>query len=347
MAPAAGEVSAYLARRARWSLLEIAFWVFAFATIWLFPSKHLILTETAILGLFALSLDLILGYAGIISLGQAAFFGLAGYFAGLVAKYGIINEPVVALILAGVVAAALGFITSFLVLRGSDLTRLMVTLGVALMLGELANRFSNITGGADGLQGVTIAPIFGLFRFDMFGHTGYTYCLIVLFVSFLIVRRIVYSPFGLSLRSLKGNPLRASAIGIPVNRRLIAIYTVSAGFAGIAGGLLTQTTAFCSLDVFSLDRSADLLLVLIIGGTGYLYGGLIGAVIYKFLQDWIASLTPQYWQFWIGFALVVIVLIGRERVEEWTTALRAAIARFGKQLLTRPAAAGNAAPKGH
>jgi branched-chain amino acid transport system permease protein len=347
MAPAADEVSAYLARRARWSPLEIAFWVFAFATIWLFPSKHLILTETALLGLFALSLDLILGYAGIISLGQAAFFGLAGYFSGLVAKYGIINEPVVALVLAGVVAAALGFITSFLVLRGSDLTRLMVTLGVALMLGELANRFSNITGGADGLQGVTIAPIFGLFRFDMFGHTGYTYCLIVLFVCFLIVRRIVYSPFGLSLRSLKGNPLRASAIGIPVNRRLIAIYTVSAGFAGIAGGLLTQTTAFCSLDVFSLDRSADLLLVLIIGGTGYLYGGLIGAVIYKFLQDWIASLTPQYWQFWIGFALVVIVLIGRERVEAWTTALRAAIARLGKQLLTRPAAAGNAAPKGH
>jgi branched-chain amino acid transport system permease protein len=347
MALTADEVSAYLARRARWSPLEIAFWVFAFATIWLFPSKHLILTETAILALFALSLDLILGYAGIISLGQAAFFGLAGYFAGLVAKYGIINEPVVALVLAGVVAAALGFVTSFLVLRGSDLTRLMVTLGVALMLGELANRFSNITGGADGLQGVTVAPIFGLFRFDMFGRTGYIYCLVVLFVCFLIARRIVYSPFGLSLRSLKGNPLRASAIGIPVNRRLIAIYTASAGFAGIAGGLLTQTTAFCSLDVFSLERSADLLLVLIIGGTGYLYGGLIGAVIYKFLQDWIASLTPQYWQFWIGFALVVIVLIGRDRVEQWTAALSAAIARFGKQLLARPAAAGDAAPKGH
>ena len=347
MAVTADEVSTYLARRARWSPLEIAFWVFAFATIWLFPSKHLILTETAILALFALSLDLILGYAGIISLGQAAFFGLAGYFAGLVAKYGIVNEPVIALILAGVVAAALGFVTSFLVLRGSDLTRLMVTLGVALMLGELANRFSNITGGADGLQGVTVAPIFGLFRFDMFGHTGYIYCLVVLFVCFLIARRVAYSPFGLSLRSLKGNPLRASAIGIPVNRRLIAIYTASAGFAGIAGGLLTQTTAFCSLDVFSLERSADLLLVLIIGGTGYLYGGLIGAVIYKFLQDWIASLTPQYWQFWIGFALVVIVLIGRERVEQWTAALRAAIARFGKQLLARPAAAGDAAPKGH
>ena len=337
MTSVAGEISSYLGRRARWSPLEIAFWVFAFATIWLFPAKHLILTETAILALFALSLDLILGYAGIISLGQAAFFGLAGYFSGLVAKYGLINEPVFALMAAGLVAAALGFVTSFLVLRGSDLTRLMVTLGVALMLGEIANRFSNITGGADGLQGVDIAPIFGLFHFDMFGHTGYIYSLIVLFVCFVIARRIVYSPFGLSLRALKGNALRAGAIGMPVNRRLVAIYTASAGMAGMAGALLTQTTAFCSLDVLSLERSADLLLVLIIGGTGYLYGGLIGAVIYKFLQDWIASLTPQYWQFWIGLVLVVIVLTGRERVEEWTAAMRAWIVGFGARLFARPA----------
>src|SRR6201984_3472253 len=241
MSMRADDVALYLKRRARWSPFEIAFWIFAFATIWLFPGKYLILKDTAILALFALSLDLILCYAGILSLGQAAFFGLAGYFSGLVAKYGYINEPVIALVCAGAVAAALGFITSFLVLRGSDLTRLMVTLGVALMLGELANRFSNITGGADGLQGISIAPIFGRFRFDMFGHNGYIYCLVVLFVCFLIARRMVYSPFGLSLRSLKGNPLRASAIGIPVNRRLIAIYTVSAGFAGMAGALFTQT----------------------------------------------------------------------------------------------------------
>ena len=346
MTPVAADVSAYLARRARWSPLEIAFWVFAFATIWLFPGKHLILTETAILALFALSLDLILGYAGIISLGQAAFFGLAGYSAGLIAKYGIVNEPVIALVLSGLVAAALGFVTSFLVLRGSDLTRLMVTLGVALMLGELANRFSGITGGADGLQGITIEPILGHFQFDIFGTTAYVYSLVVLFVLFWIARRIVNSPFGLSLRSLKGNSLRASAIGIPVNRRLVAIYTVSAGIAGIAGGLLTQTTAFCSLDVLSLERSADLLLVLIIGGTGYLYGGLIGAVIYKFLQDWIATLTPQYWQFWIGFVLVVIVMVGRERVEEWTAAGRAWIVGLANRLVTRPAAV-SAASDGH
>ncbi len=346
MTPLSGQVATHLKQRARWTPLEIAFWVFAFATIWLFPGKYLIMKDTAILALFALSLDLILGYAGIISLGQAAFFGLAGYFAGLVAKYGFVTEPVVALVLAGLLAAALGFVTSFLVLRGSDLTRLMVTLGVSLMLGEVANRYSNITGGADGLQGVDIEPIFGRFRFDLYGHNGYVYCLIVLFVCFVIARRIVCSPFGLSLRAIKGNGLRAAAVGIPVKWRLVAIYTVSAGFAGIAGALLTQTTAFCSLDVFSLERSADLLLVLIIGGTGYLYGGLIGAVIYKFLQDWISSLTPQYWQFWIGLVLVVIVLVGRERVEGWTRTVRLSLTRLGARLTTRPAALGGATSDG-
>jgi branched-chain amino acid transport system permease protein len=346
MAAPGNKVALYLKRRARWSPLEIAFWVFAFATIWLFPGKYLILKDTAILALFALSLDLILGYAGIISLGQAAFFGLAGYFAGLVAKHGIITEPVIALVCAGLLAALLGFITSFLVLRGSDLTRLMVTLGVSLMLGELANRYSDITGGADGLQGVEIEPIFGRFRFDLYGHNGYVYCLIVLFVCFVIVRRVVYSPFGLSLRSIKGNTLRAAAIGVPVKWRLVSIYTVSAGVAGIAGALLTQTTAFCSLDVFSLERSADLLLVLIIGGTGYLYGGLIGAVIYKFLQDWIANLTPQYWQFWIGLVLVVIVLIGRERMAGWIASVRAVLARLATRLFPRSLALGPAAPDG-
>jgi branched-chain amino acid transport system permease protein len=327
----ATDVAQRLARPARWTPLEIAFWLIAVASIWLLPNKHLILTEIAILALFALSLDLILGYAGIISLGHAAFFGFGGYAAGLMAKHAFVTEPVLALLLAGLAAAMLGFATSFLVLRGSDLTRLMVTLGVALVLRELANRYSDITGGADGLQGITMAPVLGLFRFDLFGHTAYVYSLVVLFVMFVVARRIVNSPFGLSLRSIKGNALRASAIGIPVDRRLVAIYTVAAFYAGVSGALLTQTTAFTSLDVFSFDRSADLLLVLIIGGIGYLYGGLIGAIVFKLMQDWLANITPQYWQFWLGLVLVVIVLIGRERMGRWVSPVRVFFDRFARR----------------
>jgi branched-chain amino acid transport system permease protein len=319
-------VTRYLTARARFGPTEILFWLAAFATIWLLPDRHLILTETAIWGLFALSLDLILGYAGIISLGHAAFFGIGAYAAGLLAKHEIITEPSIALLCAGLIAATVGFATSFLVLRGSDLTRLMVTLGVGLVSYEIANKFSDITGGADGLQGVTITPVFGLYRFDMFGHTAYIYTLVWLFVLFMLARRIVNSPFGLSLKAIKGNALRASAVGIAVNWRLVAIYTFSAGYAGIAGGLLAQTQAFASLSMLSFDRSADGLLILIIGGTGYLYGGLIGALIYRFLQDYLSDLTARYWQFWIGLLLVAIVIVGRERIGGWTRSVQRFIA---------------------
>jgi branched-chain amino acid transport system permease protein len=329
-----GETARYLRARARFGPLEIAFWLVAFSTIWLLPTRHLILTETVIWGLFALSLDLILGYAGIISLGHAAFFGVGAYAAGLLAKHEIINEPSLALLASALVAAALGFATSFLVLRGSDLTRLMVTLGVSLVCLELANRYGGVTGGADGLQGVTIAPVFGLYRFDMFGHTAYVYCLVVLFILFMLARRIVNSPFGLSLKAIKGNPLRSAAVGIAVNWRLVAVYTLSAAYAGVAGGLLAQTQAFASLSMLSLERSADALLILIIGGTGYLYGGILGALIYRLLQDYLSDLTARYWQFWIGLLLVAIVVIGRDRIGNWISP----VVRFASRSVRSPAA---------
>ena len=314
---AQADVGYHARQHARWHGSEIAFWVLALACAFLFPSRYLIMTDIVRVALFALSLDLILGYAGIVSLGHAAFFGVGAYGAGLMALHGIVNEPVLALVAAGLVAMVLGFLTSFLVIRGVDLTRLMVTLGISLLLEALAERFSNITGGTDGLQGIEMAPILGLFAFDMFGKTGFFYCLAVLFILFLLARRIVHSPFGLSLRAIRNNPLRAAAIGIPVNRRLIAVYTIAAFYAGIAGALFTQTTALASLDVFSFERSADLMLVLVLGGTGYLYGGLIGAVAFKMLQELFSTITPQYWQFWIGLVLVIIVLLGRQRLHRW------------------------------
>src|SRR5690349_19371383 len=317
MMSAQADVGFHARAQARWHWAEIVFWIAALACAFVFPSRYLIMTDIVRLGLFAMSLDLILGYAGIVSLGHAAFFGVGAYGAGLLALHGIINEPVIALVVAGLAAMVLGFFTSFLVIRGADLSRLMVTLGIALLLEALGERFSNITGGTDGLQGIEMQPLLGMFAFDMFGKTGFWYCLIVLFLLFLLARRIVNSPFGLSLRAIRNNPLRASAIGVPVNRRLIAIYTLAAFYAGIAGALFTQTTQLASLDVFSFERSADLMLVLVIGGTGYLYGGLIGAVVFKMLQELFQAITPQYWLFWIGLVLVVMVMVGRARIHHW------------------------------
>jgi branched-chain amino acid transport system permease protein len=302
----------FLAGRTRWKIAEILFWAAALGSLFLLPRYHLLLNEIAILGLFAVSLDLILGYSGIVTLGHAAFFGVGAYAAGLLAKYGW-AEPTAGLAVAGLVGGLTGFVASFLIIRGSDLSRLMVTIGVALVFVELANSWSSITGGADGLQGITMQPILGWFSFDLRGTTAFAYSLTVLAVLFYIARRIVNSAFGLSLKAIRDNAVRAEALGVPVTRRMVQVYTLSAVYAGIAGGLLAQTTQFVSLDVLDFARSADLMLILIIGGAGYLYGGLVGAIGFKIAQDWLSGITPQYWQFWIGIFLVVFMLVGRER----------------------------------
>ncbi|MDP3823689.1 MAG: branched-chain amino acid ABC transporter permease [Burkholderiales bacterium] len=282
----------------------------------LLPTHALLLNEIAIVALFAMSLDLILGYAGVVSLGHAAFFGIGSYAAALFAKL-VMPDPWVGMAVAISTAAALGAVCSLLILRGSDLTRLMVTLGVALILYELANKLDWLTGGADGLQGVVMGPLrtpFGAFEFDLYGRTAYAYTLFVLVICLLLARKLVHSPFGYSLQALRDNRLRASSIGLSVNLRLIAVYTVAAAIAGAAGALLAQTSGFSSLDVFDFHRSADVLLVLVIGGTGYLYGGIFGAIVFKLLHDLISAWTPQYWNFWLGLFLVVLVLVGRDKL---------------------------------
>ena len=309
-------VAASLKAHARWRWWELALIAALAISWWALPTQALLLNEIAIVALFAVSLDLILGYAGIVSLGHAAFFGIGSYAAALFAKL-VMPDPWVGMLVAVTAAALLGAMCSLLILRGSDLTRLMVTLGVASILYELANKLDWLTGGADGLQGVVIGPLltpFGAFEFDLAGRTAYAYTLLILIVCLLIARRLVHSPFGYSLQALRDNRLRAASIGLSVNLRLVAVYTVAAAIAGAAGALLAQTSGFSSLDVFDFHRSAEVLLVLVIGGTGYLYGGIFGAIVFKLLHDLISAWTPQYWNFWLGLFLVVLVLVGRDRL---------------------------------
>ncbi|BEP34858.1 branched-chain amino acid ABC transporter permease [Variovorax sp. V59] len=307
-----------LLHKARWRPLEFVVWAVAFALPFLMPSHSLLVNEIAIVALFAMSLDLILGYTGIVSLGHAAFFGFGAYAAALFAKL-VMPDPTVGLVVATALSALLGLVASVTILRGSDLTRLMVTLGTALLLLELANKLDWLTGGADGLQGVVMGPVLGLFAFDLYGRTAAWYSLTVMLLLFLVMRRIVHSPFGATLKAIRDNRLRAMAIGIPVVSRVVVIYTVAAGIAGAAGALLAQTTGFASLDVLAFDRSADVLLMLVIGGVGWLYGGVAGAIVFKLLQNWLSAVTPQYWMFWIGLLLVLLVLVGRDRVlKPWT-----------------------------
>ena len=311
------KASASLTSAIRWKPWEFAL-LAALVVSWFLVGEHsLLANEIAILALFALSLDLILGYAGIISLGHAAFFGTGAYVAALFAKH-VMPDPIVGLVVGIVAAALLGAVSSVLVMRGSDLARLMITLGVAALLYELANKLE-FTGGADGLQGVTMGPLLGKFEFDLYGRTAYAYSLVLLVIGLLIARRIVASPFGWSLQAIRDNRLRAAAIGLNVDLRLGAIYTIAAAMAGAAGAAAAQTTGFASLAGLDFERSADVMLVVVIGGAGWLWGGVIGAIAFKLMHDLLSAWTPQYWTFWLGLFLVVLVMVGRDRLfKPWT-----------------------------
>jgi len=294
----------------RWSPLEIAFWLLPVAAYFAFPGYLVLISQIMIVGLFALSLDLMLGYAGIVSLGHAAFFGLGAYTAGLLSVHGW-SEPFSGLLAGAVVAGLFGFVVSFLVVRGQDLTRLMVTLGIGLMLFEAANKASFLTGGVDGLSGMVVGKLFGAFEFDLNGNVAFCYSFAVLFIVFVVLRRVVKSPFGLSLVGIREGVRRMPALGVNVNRRLVAVFTLAATVAGLAGALLAQTTQFVGLDSLGFPRSAELLIMLVLGGTGRLYGALVGAAVFMLAQDYIAGLNPAYWQFYIGLLLMVIVLFAR------------------------------------
>ncbi len=299
--------------RLPWHWGELLLWIAAIAVFFLFPNHLPLATLIAIVALFALSLDLALGYAGIVSLGHAAYFGAGAYVAGWLGKYGW-TEPITGALIAMLVSAALGLITARAVAVGTELSGLLVTLGLGLLLFEGANKASDWTGGIDGLYGVTISPVLGLFPFDFSGRTGYFYALFWLLLGLLAVRRIVGSPLGLTLRSIGMNRRRTAAVGVDNARALAVAYTISTALAGLAGALLTQTTQYVTIDVFAFHRSADVLTMLIIGGTGYLYGGILGAAAFVLLQDKLSGINPVYWQFWLGWALVLIVLFMHDGV---------------------------------
>ena len=261
--------------------------------------------------LFALSLDLILGYAGIITLGHTAFFGLGAYVAGILGAKAGVTDPFVQIAAAGAAAAVLGVVTGAVILRTRGLTLLMLTLAITSILLEIANKATGLTGGADGLSGVTVSPIFGQFRFDLYGKTAYLYCLAALFIGWWIVRRLIYSPFGASLVGIRENVVRMHAIGSPAYSRLVTVYTISGTIAGCAGALLTQTIQFVGLNVLSFEFAGELLVMLVLGGVGRIYGAFVGPVVYMVAQDQLAKQFPEYWYFGIGLMLVAVVLFAR------------------------------------
>jgi branched-chain amino acid transport system permease protein len=296
--------------RPRLSIFEIVWWTAPVLAYLCFPDRRLLLSQIFVHGLFALSMDLLLGYAGIVSLGQAAFFGTGAYTAGLLAQRGW-TEPLSGLLAATLVCVGLGYAVGALLTRATELGRLMITLGIGLLFWEGANRASALTGGVDGLSDMQAGRLFGRFSFGLDGSTAAIYSFLVLGLVFLLARRMVQAPFGLTLRGLRENTRRLPAIGVNVAGRQRAIFACAAGIAGTAGALLAQTTQFVGIDTLGLPRSAEVLIMVVLGGPGRLYGALVGATAFLLAQDLLSGLSPEYWQFWLGALLVVVVLLAR------------------------------------
>jgi branched-chain amino acid transport system permease protein len=301
----------YLVRRHYFRWPEALPWLLMIAAFIVFPNRMTFGSQVLIMVMFALSVDLILGYAGIVTLGHAAFFGVGAYTVALASMLLGWSEPISGIIAGGLLAGLVGAAVGWFVLRYRGLTLLMLTIAFAAMLQESGNLRSDITGGYDGLPGLMFDPVFGYFQYDLYGHTNYWYVFGVLAIIFYFVRRIIYSPFGQALTGIRENVRRMHAIGSPVHRRLVAVYAISAAIAGVAGGLFTQTNAYVTLTVFDFDNSAKVLVMLILGGTGRLYGPFLGAAVYMIMEDYFSKLSPTFWQLGIGLLLVLTVLFAR------------------------------------
>jgi branched-chain amino acid transport system permease protein len=311
MSPAA---QAFASRhRVKW--WEALPWIAGIAAFFAFPNYLSFGTQVLVTILFALSLDLVMGYAGIITLGHAAFFGAGAYTVAMAAAHLGWTEPLSGLAAAALVAGAIGLASGYVLLRTQGLTLLMLTLCTMALLEEGANMGARYTGGFDGIPGLQFAPLLGAFPFDLlFFRSQYLYALAVLFACFVLVRLLVYSPFGQSLTGIRENVLRMHAVGAPVRARLVIAYGISAALAGVAGALFTQATAYVNITTLGLDRAAGVLILLILGGHGRLYGAFVGAIAYMVLEHVLAKAYPTAWQLGIGLTLMAVALYARNGI---------------------------------
>jgi branched-chain amino acid transport system permease protein len=289
---------------------EALVWIAAIGAFFLFPEDLSFATSILVMILFVLSLDLILGYAGVISMGHALFFGVGAYTAGLIALAGW-QEPISGALLGTAAGALAAFVTGLFVLRLRDLPLIMVTLALGVIGFEIGNKATWLTHGDDGLVGIELQPILGLFKWSFYSDTSYLYALAWLFLAFIVARRLVASPFGMAVQGIRENRRRMALLGAPVFGHLLRIYVIGGALAGLAGALSAQTTKFVSLNALSLDMSISAVVMLVVGGVGRLYGAVVGTVVYMVVQHVAAQWNPYHWMFVIGTLLVLIVMFAR------------------------------------
>ena len=290
-----------------WELTPL---VVAVACYFMFPDYHVLGASVCVMAIFALSLDLVIGFAGIVTLGHSVFFGIGAYAAALASRNGW-HEPISIVALSAAAATIVAALSGPFVLRLKGLPLIMVTMGIAAIGFEAGNKLSWLTGGTDGLPGLVFDPIFGRFRWGMNGSSAFVYVLIWAVVIVVVARTVVASSFGVALQGIRQNELRMRVMGAPVLRQLVIIYAFSASIAGIAGALYAETNSFVGLETLSVDMSVFALAMIVLGGIGRLYGALAGATVYMIVQYSASQWDPYYWMLVIGIMLVVVVRFGK------------------------------------
>jgi len=285
-----------------------AIMIVAAAGYMLFPDNLALLTRIIAIALLVLSLDLVTGYCGVATLGQAALFGSGAYAAGMLSAHYGITDPLL-MTLGGIIAGAIaGLVCGIVMLRAHGLPQLVLSIALVYLFHEFANKASSWTGGSDGLSGIVLDPLFGVYEFDLFGHTAYFFGVALLLIVFVLLRILVRSPFGMLCRGIKEDPVRVRALGASPHKALVKMYVISGAVAGTGGALSAVSTQVVALDSLSFTQSAEALVMLVLGGTGSLFGALVGTLIFMLFEDFVSAANPFHWLTMVGALLIAVVL---------------------------------------
>uniref|UniRef100_UPI000DD93D70 branched-chain amino acid ABC transporter permease n=1 Tax=Ensifer adhaerens TaxID=106592 RepID=UPI000DD93D70 len=274
----------------------------------LFPNNLALLTRIIAAALLVLSLDLVTGYCGVATLGHAALFGAGAYAAGIASAHYGINDPLAMLAFGIVAGAVAGLICGVVILRAHGLPQLVLSIALIHLFHEFANKASSWTGGSDGLSGIAPTALLGLYEFDLWGRTAYVFGVALLAIVFVVLRLIVRSPFGMLCRGIKEDPVRIRSMGASPKFALTKMYVISGAVAGVGGALNAISTQVVGLDSLSFTMSAESLVMLVLGGTGSLFGALTGTVVFMFFEDVVSAANPFHWLTMVGALLIAVVL---------------------------------------
>ncbi|HYO17808.1 MAG TPA: branched-chain amino acid ABC transporter permease [Dermatophilaceae bacterium] len=296
----------------RWIMLAVGLFAALGLPWFVYPPVAM---DIAAWALFAISVDLLLGYTGLLSFGHAAYWGSSAYVTGLIAIHWGLPFPVA--ILGGMVfAMAIAVPIGYLSVRRTGIYFAMVTLAFAQMIYFIANQLSSVTGGENGLQSIP-KSFFGVEAVETDSFTFYYAAIGLILLGVWAAWRIVHSPFGRVLVAIRDNPARAKALGYDVDRYKVIAFVLSAGLAGLAGGVFAISHGFASLQELNWTTSGKVVLITVLGGIGTLWGGPVGAGIVVMLEDWLASSGFEGTGIILGSIFVVIVLLFRHGI--WGT----------------------------